>query len=282
MKTLDLDAVRAFVLTAELQSFTRAAQALDSTQSAVSLKLRRLEAQLGRRLLERTPRRVRLSAEGALFLDSARELIGAHARALAAFEVEERRLVVGISHQLVGAELPAMLRRLGDTDPKLRVELHAGGSRDIVSAYEAGELDAALVLQGGHPQQGEPLFEESFGWIGTVGWRPSSGQPLPLSTQGASCSIRAAAVAALDRAGIAWTEAFVGKGAAMVGAAAAAGLALAVMARRAAPAGTEDLGPQLSLPALPTQAAVLYSALHDRRSRAALHALADAFRTKVN
>jgi DNA-binding transcriptional LysR family regulator len=65
----------------------------------------------------------------------------------------------------------------------------------------------------------------------------------------------------------------------MVGAAAAAGLAIAVMARRAAPAGTEDLGERLSLPTLPAQEAVLYSALHDRRSRAALRTLADAFRT---
>jgi len=72
MKSLDLDAVKAFVLTAELQSFTRAADALDSTQSAISLKLRRLEDQLGRRLLERTPRQVRLSAEGAAFMESAR------------------------------------------------------------------------------------------------------------------------------------------------------------------------------------------------------------------
>lgn len=280
MKTLDLDTVRAFVLTAELQSFTRAAQALDSTQSAVSLKLRKLEAQLGRRLLERTPRQVRLSAEGALFLTSARELIAAHERAIASFEIEERRLIVGISHQLVGAELPGMLRRLGESDPKLRIELRAGGSREIVQSYDAGELDAALVLQAAAPHhKGERLFDEAFAWIGAAGWHPQEGQPLPLSTQGASCSIRAAAVAALDRAGIAWTEAFVGKGAAMVGAAAAAGLAIAVMARRAAPAGTQDLGSQLSLPALPTQEAVLYSALHDRRSRAALRTLADAFRT---
>ena len=65
MMTLDLDAVRAFVLVAELSSFTRAADALDTTQSAVSLKLKRLEAALGRQLLERTPRIVRLSADGA-------------------------------------------------------------------------------------------------------------------------------------------------------------------------------------------------------------------------
>ena len=72
MKSMDVDAVRAFLLAADLQSFTRAADVLGTTQSAISLKLRRLEAQLGRRLLERTPRRVRLSAEGLAFLGVAR------------------------------------------------------------------------------------------------------------------------------------------------------------------------------------------------------------------
>ncbi|MFP4905337.1 LysR family transcriptional regulator, partial [Paraburkholderia sp. BR14261] len=73
MKPLDLDAVRAFVLVAELRSFTRAADALDTTQSAVSLKLKRLEAHLGKQLLERTPRVVRLSADGLTFLAAARD-----------------------------------------------------------------------------------------------------------------------------------------------------------------------------------------------------------------
>jgi DNA-binding transcriptional LysR family regulator len=101
---------------------------------------------------------------------------------------------------------------------------------------------------------------------------------LPLATQGASCGIRAAAVRALDEAGMAWREVFIGKGAAVVGAAAAAGLAIALMARRTAPGGTVDIGPALSLPALPIQDVVLYSALNDPRSRHALHTLAGAFK----
>ena len=48
MRMLDLEAVQAFVLTADLKSFTRAAEAMDSTQSAVSLKIKRLEDTLGR------------------------------------------------------------------------------------------------------------------------------------------------------------------------------------------------------------------------------------------
>lgn len=279
MKTLDLDAVKAFVLTADLQSFTRAATALGTTQSAISLKLRRLEEQLGRRLLERTPRQVRLSAEGAVFLDSARELVGAHERAVASFQVEQRRLVIGISHLIVGSELPSLLRRMNEHDPQLLIEMRVAGSREVMKAYEDGQIHAALVVQPEQRRhQGEIIYNERFGWIAAAGWKPPMGQPLPLATQGETCGIRAAAIQALDEAGIAWTEVFIGKGAAIVGAAAAAGLAMALMARRTAPSGTVDLGPTLSLPALPSQDVVLYSTLTDRRSRHALHTLADAFK----
>jgi DNA-binding transcriptional LysR family regulator len=278
-KALDLDAVKAFVLTADLQSFTRAARALATTQSAISLKLRRLEEQLGRRLLERTPRQVRLSAEGALFLDAARSLVGAHERAVASFEAERRRLTVGISQLIVGSELPALLRHMNEHDPHLVLELRVAGSREVMRAYQEGALDAALVVQPEHrSQQGEVLYREQFAWIGAAGWRPRPGEPLPLSTQGEACGVRAAAVRALDQAGIAWSEVFIGQGAAAVGAAAAAGIALAVLARRAAPNGTADLGPTLALPPLPGLDVVLYTALSDRRSRQALQALGEAFK----
>src|SRR5579864_3409059 len=103
MKTLDVEAVQAFVLAADLNSFTRAAEALDTTQSAVSLKIKRLEEGLGRKLLERTPRLVRLSADGNAFLEPARHLVAAHHGAIGSFGLEPRRLVVGISHHIVGA-----------------------------------------------------------------------------------------------------------------------------------------------------------------------------------
>ncbi|WP_196240314.1 LysR family transcriptional regulator [Dyella choica] len=280
VKALDLDAVKAFVFIADLQSFTRAAEVLDTTQSALSLKLRRLEEQLGRRLLERTPRQVRLSAEGAVFLDAARSLMGAHERAVASFEAERRRLTIGISQMIVGSELPALLRRMNEHDPHLLIEMRVAGSREVMQAYEEGALDAALVVQADNRRnQGETIFTESFAWIGVPHWDLRPGQPLPLSTQGESCGIRAAAVRALDEAGIAWTEVFIGKGAAVLGAAAAAGLAIAVLARRTAPSGTIDLGQVLSLPSLPTQEVVLYSALNDRRSRNAMRTLADAFKS---
>jgi DNA-binding transcriptional LysR family regulator len=82
VKTLDLDAVQAFALVASLSNFTRAAEATGTTQSAVSLKLKRLEAVLGRRLVERTPRSVGLTAAGEAFLAHAKILLAANERAL--------------------------------------------------------------------------------------------------------------------------------------------------------------------------------------------------------
>src|SRR5690606_905238 len=146
MKTLDIEAVQAFVLVADLASFTRAAEAMASTQSAVSLRLKRLEDELGRRLFERTPRRVRLTAAGQLFLERARSLVAAHASALEAFAQERRRLAIGITDHAAGAELPQLLQRVKRAEPGLVLEMRVGSSRDLIAALDEGELDAAIVL----------------------------------------------------------------------------------------------------------------------------------------
>lgn len=278
MKALDIDAVRAFVLAADLQSFTRAADRLDTTQSAVSLKLQRLERQLGRRLLERTPRQVRLSADGAAFLANARELVSAHDRAIGGSVIEQRRLVVGISHQLVGAELPQWLRRMRDHDADLVIEVRVAGSQELMTAYDRGELDAVLVLRPDERRkQGRIVSRETFSWYADAAWKRFADGPLPLATQGSGCRIRAAAVRALEKAGVAWNEVFVGKGAAIVGSAVSAGLAVGLLSRRTAPVGTVDVSAVLSLPPIAALDVMLYSALSDRRSRDALRSLSLAF-----
>jgi DNA-binding transcriptional LysR family regulator len=277
MKTLDVEAVQAFVLTADLNSFTRAAEALDTTQSAVSLKIRRLEQGLGRRLLERTPRLVRLSADGSAFLPAARQLVAAHQSAISAFAVEQRRLSVGISQHIVGAGLPAMLKRMNASDPGLVIGLHIDASRSVLEAFDAGELDAAIALRETRRRDGEVLFEAPFGWMAAPDFNRSPGEPLRLATQAEPCSVRAMAVDALDGAGIPWTEVFVGGGIATIGAALSAGLAVAALARRVAPADTVDLGPRLGLPPLPSREVMLHSKRSDARARRALRTLGAAF-----
>ncbi len=283
MKSLDLDAVQAFVLVADLNSFTRAAEAMSSTQSAVSLKIKRLEDGLGHRLLERTPRLVRLSAEGQIFLDAARHLVSAHQSAIDSFTPEQRRLIVGISHHIVGAELAGLLKRINGSDPGLVIELHIDTSRGTLAALESGTLDAAIVLRhDAKRRDGEVLFKEDFAWMGAPDFNHRPGTPLRLATQARPCSVRAMAVDALNGVGVPWSEVFVGGGVATIGAAISAGLAVAALARRVAPPGTVDLGSRLSLPPLPGRDVILHSRVSDARGRAALRTLGAAFKAMAN
>ncbi|SEB20075.1 LysR family transcriptional regulator [Paraburkholderia sartisoli] len=269
MKVLDLDAVRAFVLVADLASFTRAAVALDTTQSAVSLKLKRLEAHLGRQLLDRTPRLVRLSGEGKAFLDAARALLQAHERALGALSVEHRKLAIGLSEHVAGANLPALLGRLKAHDPGLVVELHLGMSAALLEQFDERRFDAVIVRYEPDEtprEDGEPLFTEPVVWLATPDWLPRMHEPLPLALLAAPCGVRAAALRALDDAGVAWHEAFIGGGVAAVGAAAAAGIAVSPLARRVAPRGLVDVGSRLGLPELPESRVTLHSRVRDPRT----------------
>ena len=280
MKALDVEGVQAFVLVADLKSFTRAAEAMDTTQSAVSLKIKRLEDGLGRRLFERTPRLVRLSADGSAFLGPARSLVAAHQTAIGCFGEERRRLVIGISHHIVGAELPLLLKRMNSSEPGLVLEMRVSTSRDVLDDFDRGVLDAAIVL--GHDDRrrdGEVILEEAFGWMATPDFDHRPGEPLRLATQAEPCSVRSMALATLEEAGIRWTEVFVGGGIATIGAAVSAGLAVAALGRRVAPPGTIDLGPRLGLPPLPSRDVLLYAKVSDRRARGSLRTLAAAIRS---
>ncbi|VVD72906.1 LysR family transcriptional regulator [Pandoraea pneumonica] len=280
MNTLDIDAVRAFVLTVELKSFTRAAEVLNSTQSAVSVKIKRLEAMLGHRLLDRTPRQVRLSASGLAFLPPARALVAAHENALQAFSTQTRRLVIGISHHLVGTNLPMLLRRMHDADPGVIVELRVAPSRELLESYDATDIDACIVLRHDTRRlDGEHVMAQSFGWMAASDFAPRAAGGLPLATQAQPCAVRAMAVSTLDAAGIAWHEVFVGGGVGTIGAAVSAGLAVAALAHRVAPPGTVDVGQRLGLPALPIRDVVMHTGLSDGQARRTLQTLCAALRS---
>ncbi|MFJ3057519.1 LysR family transcriptional regulator [Herbaspirillum sp. NPDC087042] len=277
-RPLDLDAVQAFVLAADLQSFTRAAEALDSTQSAISLKLKKLEQRLGRRLLERTPRQVRLSAEGQQFLPAARDLLAAHERALDRLDQGPVRFSVGISDHVAGAGLPRVLSQVHDYDPGVVVEVRVGSSGDLMPQYERGELDAVIVRREPQDQGGELVMEERLGWFAQPDAQCWAGSALRVATFSSACRIRELAVRRLDEVGIPWCEVFVGGGILAVGAAVSAGLAVSALLYRSAPAGSVDVGVRLGLPALPLAQVMLHSRLKEARTRASLRTLVAALK----
>ncbi len=278
---LDLDAVRAFLRIAELESFTRAAEAMRTTQAAVSLKLKRLEDRLGCRLFERTPRYVQLSPRGAAFLDHARDLLEAHDRALASLSEGRQRIAIGISDHVAGPELPALIARMNAQDPQLVIEIRIGSSGDLLQSFDRRELDTVIVRLHAGRNDGQLLTEEQFGWFAAPSWQHRADEPLPIATMAEPCGVRALAGQLLDAADVPWTEIFVGGGVTAVAAAVMAGLGVAALSPRMVPFGAVDVGPRLRLPALPRLPVILHTRVKDGRPREALAGLAAAFRSAV-
>lgn len=110
---LDLRLVRYFTVVADHLHFGRAAAALHLAQPSLSRQIRRLEEQLGPRLLERTPRGTRLTDAGKAFLPKARALLlsasqaTAHARAAA----EPSRITIGFATHIIVTPAVHRLRR---------------------------------------------------------------------------------------------------------------------------------------------------------------------------
>lgn len=280
---LDIDSLRALVLVAEYRSFTRAAEALQTTQAAISLRLKRLETRLGRRLLERTPRLVQLTPDGAALLAESRHVLAAHDAALAALQAKPQRpLRLGISDQAVGAQLPGLLAQLRGRLPGLRLEVRIGLSRELAEAFDAGRIDAAILHQVGRtvPRGAELLLRDRLGWFAAPGVSWSPAEPLPLLALAAPCTVRAAAIKALEAAKVRWSESFTGGGVGALAAAVAAGLGVAVLGRRARLPGMTEWTKKQHLPNLPDTSILLQSRVSDPVLARALREIATAIRAE--
>lgn len=279
--SLDIDALKALVLIADYASFTRAAEALGASQAAVSLRLKRLEDRLDCRLVERSPRSVRLTSRGEALVASARQLIAAHDAALASLdELPRRPLVLGISDQALGPHLPALLAQWRDRLPGLRLEIRIGLSRDLSRSFDESGVDAAILHHvGDKPPRGtEVIVRDRLGWFAAPDFAWKTGDKLPLLALASPCAVRAAGIKALDAARMPWFEAFTGGGVAALSAALSARLGIAVMGRRARPVGMVELGAKQKLPALPATAILLRSRVSDPALSKALREIVAAIR----
>lgn len=275
---LDPVAVSSFVRVAELLSFTRAAEALGLSQSQISTRIKQLEKRLGATLLERHPRLVRLTAAGERFLPAARDLLAAQERALGSLVAVRETLRIGLSEQAVGADAPALLARIGRRDPVLVLSLRIERSSLLDRAFEAGEIDVAVIRRLDATRSGEILREDRFGWYGVPELARTGDEPVAMVSLVGECAVRAHALAALDRTGRPWREACVGGGMAAVLAAVGAGLGLSPMPARLAPVGSIDLTDALSLPKLPRLPVVMRARAGSPRIGSAIRELAAAIR----
>lgn len=274
---LDLESVRLFVLVAELKNLTRAAEAAGTTQPVVSQRIKQLESQLGRKLLDRSPRLVQLTDSGLAFLDRANVLLAAHDAAIMDPADEPRSISFGIGDHVLGGALQDALAAVRLVLPSsTRISVRLGVSRDMRDLYERQEVDIAVIRRDAGAGDGEVLGRDRLNWYGMPTMK-LHGEPLPLVLLAPPCGVRATAIAAVDKAGLPWREAFTGGSCLALAAAVRAGSGIAPLGRLTAMGLPAPLDLKL-LPELPTSRIVMLSRTPEAHHKVAANALAASIR----
>ncbi|WP_206796549.1 LysR family transcriptional regulator [Amycolatopsis sp. MtRt-6] len=141
---MELRALRCFVAVADELHFGRAAERLHIAQPAVSQQIARLERELGVRLLDRSPRRVRLTAAGQRVLDAARDTLAAADRVRLAAKEVMTTVRIGTAAGLT-ARLERGIDALRERAPDFAVVLVDLPVEARLNALRQGELDVALA-----------------------------------------------------------------------------------------------------------------------------------------
>jgi len=141
---MELRALRYFVAVADELHFGRAAERLHIAQPAVSQQVARLERELGVRLLDRSPRRVRLTAAGHRVLDAARATLAAAGQVPIAAKQGMTTVRIGTAAGLT-ARLERGIDALRERAPEFDVVLVDLPVEARLNALRQGELDLALT-----------------------------------------------------------------------------------------------------------------------------------------
>nr|WP_314567747.1 LysR family transcriptional regulator [uncultured Pseudomonas sp.] len=147
---MELRHLRYFVVVAEEEHMTRAAQRLNIQQPPLSSQIRDLEREMEVRLFDRTPRSIRLNAAGRVFLKEAQELLAnvdrAVMRAQQAARGESGRIAVGYtSSASLHPKVPQLIRAFHAKYPMIALDSRENTTRDLLDAVVQESLDAVFV-----------------------------------------------------------------------------------------------------------------------------------------
>ncbi|MFD0321379.1 LysR family transcriptional regulator [Lysobacter gummosus] len=180
---LDPTLLRTFVAVTESGGFTRAAERLHLTQSAVSHQIRRLEEQLGCSLLHRTTRRLTLTEDGEDFLRHAEQILQSLDALSRRFQPSPITGVVrfGVPENFIGDRLPNLLCQFARAFPAVRMDISVSMSMDLRQMVDADELDLAVVIALPGGAADTVLRRTRFVWVASDTFDVAPGRSLPFA-----------------------------------------------------------------------------------------------------
>ena len=253
---LDTDQLRSFLAIVDTGSFTRAADRVNKTQSAVSMHVRRLEERLDRALFVKQGRGTRLSPDGERLVEHARRILQVEAAALADLAAEglTGRVTLGIPDDYAELFLGDIVGRFALRHPGVELSVLCHPSIEVADRIRSGEVDVGIVTASDDIPGSEVLREEPLVWVAGLRAGPIEAQrPLPLALSTPSCAWRQVAIAALAEAGVATRMFMTSTHYSAIAPVVRAGQAVTVLPLAVVDAASQRLvGAEAGLPALPS------------------------------
>ncbi|WP_271615256.1 LysR family transcriptional regulator [Bradyrhizobium sp. CCBAU 51627] len=206
--TLDIDTLRALLAIIDLKSFSRAAEQLGRSQSAISLQIARLEAVVGHALLERIRGRVLgPTAKGAELVAHAREMIALNARAIAAMRgpAARERVRLGMPADFLERDFASALDEVRARFPKAQLSVRTDVSARLAEDVSRGRLDLAFYKRAPSNEARAAIAFEPMAWFGKATASNRSIGAVPLVAFADGCAYRGEALRSLSLVGREWT-----------------------------------------------------------------------------
>jgi DNA-binding transcriptional LysR family regulator len=251
--TLDLDQLKTFVAIAECGSFTRAADLVHKTQSAVSMQMRRLEERIGKPIFSRDGRQSKLTEDGERLLGYARRMVRLSHETIAAFDDTglSGSVRLGTPDDYADRFLPEILARFANSNPRVEVSVVCEPSITLMDMARAGDLDLAIVTACGEMPT-EVLRQEPLLWVTSAAHRVEHEEIVPLALSKPPCVWRSAGLDSLTSAGRKYRVLYTSGNSTAISAAVLAGLAVTVLAESALRPGMRVLSEADGFPRLPS------------------------------
>ncbi|MEO1066635.1 MAG: LysR substrate-binding domain-containing protein [Pseudomonadota bacterium] len=249
---LDLDQLKTFVAIAEAGSFTKAADVVFKTQSAVSMQMRKLEERIGKTLFVRDGRQSRLSDDGERLLVYARRLVRLSSETLAAFDENRLEGVVrfGMPDDFADRFLPEVLARFAHSNPRVEVEFDCVATPTLVESLKQGRLDLALITHDGRRGNAEVVREEPLCWVTSAHHDVHRQDVLSMAFGRETCIWRRQATERLEAMERAYRVKYSSWSATVIAATVLSGLAVSVLPESALRPGMRVLGEDDGFPPL--------------------------------
>src|SRR5882672_2232086 len=138
---IDVDQLRTFIAIAETGSFTKAADVVNKTQSAVSMQMKRLEERLERPIFSRDGRASKLTEDGQRLLDYARRIVKLNVETLAAFSdaALSGRVRLGVPDDYADRYLPEIMARFSRSHPEVELTVLCEPTARLVELIDVGD-----------------------------------------------------------------------------------------------------------------------------------------------